>query len=346
MPRIRWSDAAFGLAFAIAFYFFLRILLPFLIPLVFSILVVALVSPLYEKIVAGLGGRKKLSSALASIGIMLAVIVPSVLVAFLLVEQAIALLSHLGESLASREAEAEGILAPLYETLDRLGLPGLLKSVATKVTSKLPSGVGPAVASLGRLVIGSFIVVIGMYYLFLDGPALFHQLMRLTPIDETYFREIASELWGVLRSLFLASFFTAIVQGLLGVAAFTLVRLPHAIAWAALMAFFSLILSLVPIVGTSLVWAPVSIWLFAQGRIAAGIFIAAWGLIVLSSVDAVVRPIVARAGGRLHPLLVLLTLFGGLGVFGPVGALLGPLVGALAAAFTRVWIRDIRPRLG
>src|SRR5690606_6763864 len=124
-----------------------------------------------------------------------------------------------------------------------------------------------------------------------------------------------------------------------------IVGLPEALAWAALMAFFSILFSLVPILGTGLVWVPVAVWLFVQGRWIAGLFILGWGLFVLGSVDNVIRPPITRATGSLHPLLVLLTVFGGLSFFGPIGAILGPLVGAVAAAFLRVWIRDVRPQL-
>lgn len=350
MKEIPWSDLAFALVLAVTTILFFIILLPFLPPLIFSMFLVILVFPIYERVVRWFGGRRRLASIAVSLAVVLAVIAPSVAVAYVLVERGILLFSQLSEALAKgplheRLGVLEPILGPLLEPLDEAGLPGALREMASRAAKALSSRLAPAVAAIGRLVIGAFIVILGLYYLLLDGRELVEEVVEITPIEREYSREIAEDLGAVLRSLFLASFFTAIVQGALGLGAFWLVSLPHALIWASLMAFFSLLFSLVPILGTSLVWVPVMLWLLLEGRIWAGIFILVFGLIVLGSVDLFVRPLVARATARLHPLIVLLTLFGGIGLFGPIGALLGPLVGALTVAFARVWSRDVRQTL-
>jgi predicted PurR-regulated permease PerM len=346
----RWSDLAFGLAFLLAFVAFLRVLLPFLGPLVLAILVVSLLSPLYERLANRLGGRRRIAAFIASLGVLLAVIAPSLLVGFLLLEQAVELAGRLVELLGEgtfpeRLGRLGGVVAPIYERLEALGIADALRAAAAQIGTLLSKQIGPALGALVDIGIGSFILVIGLYYLFQDGSALFEELVEITPMDPAYAREVGADLAAVLRSLFLATFFTALVQGVLGLVAFAIVGLPHALAWAALMAFFSILFSLIPILGTGLVWVPVAVWLFVQGRWIAGLFILGWGLLVLGSVDNVIRPLITRATGSLHPLLVLLTVFGGLAFFGPIGAILGPLVGAVAAAFVRVWIRDVRPQL-
>lgn len=346
----RWSDLAFGLAFILAFVAFLRVLLPFLGPLVLAIFVVSLLSPLYERLASGLGGRRRIAAAIASLGVLLAVIVPSVLVAFLLVAEAVELVGRLADLLGEgtfpqRLGRLSGLLSPVFQRMEALGIAEAIRSTAAQFGTLLSRQIGPALGALTEIGIGSFILVIGLYYLFQDGPALFEEIVEITPMDPAYAREVGADLAAVLRSLFLATFFTAIVQGALGLIAFAIVGLPEALAWAALMAFFSILFSLVPILGTGLVWVPVAVWLFVQGRWIAGLFILGWGLFVLGSVDNVIRPLITRATGSLHPLLVLLTVFGGLSFFGPIGAILGPLVGAVAAAFLRVWIRDVRPQL-
>lgn len=348
--RTKGSDLAFGLAFLLAFFAFLWVLYPFLGALVLAIVAVVLLDPLYTRVLALLRGRRRLASALTSMAVLLAVIVPSLLVAYLLAAQAVDLLAGLAENLGEgnfqqRMGRLGELLSPLFDRLRQLGIYETVQGALTGFGTLLTRQIGPAVGALTDLVIGAFIVVIGLYYLFQDGEELFEEIVTILPMKEAYAREIGGDLAAVLRSLVAATFVTGIIQGGLGLAAFSIVGLPKALSWAALMAFFSIIFSLIPILGTGLVWVPVAIWLFFQGRWLAGLFILAWGLFVLGSVDHVVRPIVARVGTTLHPLLVLVTIFGGIAFFGPIGAILGPLLGAVAAAFLRVWNRDVRPQL-
>lgn len=348
--RTKWSDWAFGLAFLLGFFAFFLVLYPFLGALVLAIVTVVLLEPVYEWMVRLLRGRRRLASALTSLAVLLAVILPSLLVAYLLLGQAVDLATTLVESLGEgnfqqRMGRLGELLSPLFERLQRLGIYDALRETLASLGTLFSKQIGPAVGIATEIVIGAFIIVIGLYYLFQDGAKLFEEIVFILPMKQAYAREIGGDLASVLRSLVAATFVTGIIQGALGLAAFAIVGLPKALAWAALMAFFSILFSLIPILGTGLVWVPVAIWLFFQGRWIAGIFILAWGLIVLGSVDNVVRPLLAKAGASLHPLLVLLTIFGGIAFFGPIGAILGPLMGSVAAAFVRVWIRDVRPQL-
>lgn len=348
--RTKWSDWAFGLAFLLAFLAFLLVLYPFLGALVLAILTVVLLNPLYLRIARWLRGRRRVASALTSLAVLLALMVPSVFVAYLLVGQAVDLIGELAERLGEGDFQQRlgrlgQILSPLFERLRQLGIYDALQETVAGIGTLLSRQIVPAVGVLADLIIGAFIVLIGLYYLFQDGAELFDEIVVVLPMKQAYAREIGADLATVLRSLVAATFVTALIQGGLGFAAFAIVGLPNALAWAGLMAFFSLVFSLVPILGTGLVWVPVAVWLFAQGRWIAGLFILLWGLLVLGSVDNVVRPVLARAGASLHPLLVLVTIFGGIAVLGPLGALLGPLMGAVAAAFVRVWVRDVRPQL-
>ncbi|MGA9521612.1 MAG: AI-2E family transporter, partial [Myxococcaceae bacterium] len=153
-------------------------------------------------------------------------------------------------------------------------------------------------------------------------------------------RSLLETIGAAIRAVFAASFITAVIQFGLGWAAFAIVGVPYALPLAAIMAFFSFVFSLVPVLGSGLVWVPVGVGLVIGGRPAAGIFILAWGLLVLGSVDNVVKPLYAKSALQLSPLLVFVTLFGGIAVLGPIGALIGPLVAALAAAFLRIWTTE------
>ncbi|MEA3246592.1 MAG: AI-2E family transporter, partial [Gemmatimonadota bacterium] len=94
------------------------------------------------------------------------------------------------------------------------------------------------------------------------------------------------------------------------------------------------VLSVIPMLGSGIVWAPAAVILMATGRVPAGIGLALWGLVVVSSVDNLLRPIFVGRDTRMHDLLVLLSTFGGLALFGVVGFIVGPIIAAL---FVTVW---------
>jgi len=93
--------------------------------------------------------------------------------------------------------------------------------------------------------------------------------------------------------------------------------------------------ALLPLVGTSLVWLPAAGALVLQGRVGAAVFLAIWGIAVVSSVDNFLRPLVISGRAQISTLPVFLGLLGGIGAFGPIGIVLGPVVVALALALFR-----------
>jgi predicted PurR-regulated permease PerM len=107
-----------------------------------------------------------------------------------------------------------------------------------------------------------------------------------------------------------------------------------------MMAFFSFVFSLVPVLGSGLVWGPAGLWLIFTGRLWAGVFIIAYGALVLGSVDNIIKPFLTKGSLRLPPALVFVSIFGGLAAFGAIGAIIGPLVAAAAGAFIRMWRVD------
>jgi predicted PurR-regulated permease PerM len=113
--------------------------------------------------------------------------------------------------------------------------------------------------------------------------------------------------------------------------AFALVRLPSPVVFGGLAA----LAALVPLAGSALVWAPGAGALAFHGRWGAAIFVALWGVIVISSADNIIRPLFISGRARITTLPVFLGLAGGLSAFGPIGIVLGPVIVALVLALLR-----------
>lgn len=343
----RWSDAAFAVAFVLTLWLFYRVVAPFVTPVLIGLFIVVLFGEANERLVRKLGFRRRLAAGVSTTVVLLAVLVPSAVIGYVLVVEGAQLLQRIGEFLGPGGLEGlfrgrvPARLEPLVDRLGALGLGARIAQAASAGATWLTAQVGQVVGATAAWAIDAFLTVVTIFYLFVDGPRLTVQAMRLSPLENRYEREFLREFRNVSYAMVYVNVVTALVQGLLGAVGFLIVGLPQPLVWAGMMAFFSF----VPLLGTGLVWVPAAAILALTGRPVAGLFLAGWGLLVIGSVDNVIRPLLAKGRMQLHPLLVFLTLFGGLAAFGPIGVLLGPLVGSIFTAMIRIWQRDFVPRL-
>ncbi len=172
-------------------------------------------------------------------------------------------------------------------------------------------------------VAGMLILVIAVYFFLLDGPKMIRTLMRLSPMDDNYERRLLMEFDRTSRAVVLASVLSALVQGLLAAIAFWFLGFHSVI----LLFLLTAIMALVPFLGAASVWVPCALWLGAvEQRWTAAIILAIYGATIVSSIDNVIKMYVLHGRSTLHPLFALLSVFGGVKVFGPIGVLIGPMV--------------------
>jgi predicted PurR-regulated permease PerM len=176
-----------------------------------------------------------------------------------------------------------------------------------------------------------------MYYVLVDWPRIERQLERLSPLNPRDTRELVTEFREVGRRAFVGTVATAIVQGVLAGVGFALTGVPQPVTWGALLA----ILSIIPAIGTLLVWVPAAIWLVTEGHVVSAVVLVAWSLvIVMATNDYFVRPRMVGRGGDAHPLLMLVALLGGISVFGVSGLVIGPVVVSLFVAAAHIYERE------
>jgi predicted PurR-regulated permease PerM len=341
--RARWSDATFLLAFGTTLFVLAWMSLTFLVPLVLALSTAVLLWRPYEWVAARLGGRRRITALLMSVAAFVIILAPLVLIIIRLVQELVPLMSQFAESFGTGRISAfltERIPESLQQTVDI----GELQEEFRQNLSEFATGLAAFAATLpafaANLSIDAFVAFIALYVYFVRGKKLVDAIVEATPMERRYTRKLLETMGAAIRTVFAASFITAVIQFGLGWAAFAIVGTPYALPLAAMMAFFSFVFALVPVLGSGLVWGPVGVGLIIGGRPAAGIFVLAWGLLVLGSVDNIIKPLYAKGALQLSPLLVFVTLFGGIAVIGPIGALLGPLVAALAAAFLRIWTTE------
>jgi predicted PurR-regulated permease PerM len=190
----------------------------------------------------------------------------------------------------------------------------------------LSQGAGLA-ANVVALAIDFFVMLFVLFYLVRDGRQLLASLTALTPLREDQDERIVSRIREMARSVFVGSFLTAVCQGVAGGVGLALVGIPG-LFWGTVMG----VVSLVPLVGTALVWVPAAGYLFLVGRWGSAVFLLVWCAVIVGSIDNFLRPFLMRGRSGLSPLFVFLAVMGGLEYFGLPGLLYGPLILTFAAA--------------
>ncbi len=176
---------------------------------------------------------------------------------------------------------------------------------------------------LGKIVVGLLVLVIAVYFFLIDGAAMIGTLMRLSPLDDHYERRLLLEFDRTSRAVVLASVLSAIVQGILGGLGYYVLGFESVV----LLFLATTLMSLVPFLGAASVWVPCVVWLgMVEQRWTAAIVLALYGALVISSIDNVIKVYVLHGRSQLHPLFALLSVLGGVKVFGPIGILVGPMV--------------------
>jgi predicted PurR-regulated permease PerM len=325
-----------------------RIVEPLWQPLLWAALLGSLLAPFNSRLASRLGGRPRLASAITTIGVVLLVLLPIVAIGGAVAAQASQLLGRIDTSTlraSSLDLTSIPLLArPLLwlETTAGVSLAQLEAWLVTSTKRLLEivasSGGTVFLGALGTIVSFTLMLFV-LFFVLRDGPKFAGVAVRLLPIEP----ELRSKLWrhliDVTRAVFVGIGLTALVQGMLLGIGFTIAGLPSPLVFGVLGALFAL----VPVVGTAVIWLPAVIWLLANGETGYGLFMAAWGVIVVGSVDNFLRPMLISGRVEVPTLAVFIGVMGGLSAFGFVGLFLGPIVLGLLVALFRFASETLTP---
>jgi len=319
----------------------------FLRPIAFAIILAVVFYPAHERLLRWNKQRVGSSALLSTLLLILVFAVPSFIIAVLAANEAFAAAHYLG-----RRSAEEGGFASLVMTLadrplrslghwvdlSRYDFRAMVSSNAQKVSLGL-IGFGAAVLSgFARFIVEALITFVVAFFLFRDGAQWAHRAGALLPLT----REQVARLYRNISDTILANVYgilsVGIVQGILTGVAMRIVGMPSSLLWGLAAGFASII----PIVGSSLIWVPVAIYLLATASLWKGVFLLIWGTVVVSTVDNIVRPWVVGGRVELHPLVLLFFIFGGVEVFGFLGLFLGPVVASLLAALFDILRQELK----
>jgi predicted PurR-regulated permease PerM len=292
-------------------------------------------------------GRRGLAAGAICGGIILALLAPiTALTAFLVTEA-----MHGVEFISNvvNQNGLEGLLRYVPESLrgHAQQLMQRLQSESASVWQTLQEHVssqGPVAAqtvggmlvATGTMALQITMMMIALYFLLVDGGRLVGWIERVSPLKRGQTTELLVEFRDVTKSVLTSTVLTAGVQSLVALVGYFIARVPAPLFFGAITFVFALI----PAIGGAAVCLVAAALLLATGHMGMAIFLAIWGVTVVGLSDNVVKPILAKRGMNMHGALVFFSLLGGLGVFGAIGLLLGPLILAFFLAVVRIYERD------
>ncbi len=337
---LRVMAAAFGLLAALLF-------VPFLKPITFAVVLAVAFEPLYERLLRLLGSSW-MAAVAATLLIVVLVLTPLAVVAVNVIQEAgavyQAMARHTQEQGGWAAWFAELIEQPVRWTAQKTGLaaPDVKAALLDQAQNavKLLGGWGAALlgnvtGTIGNALLAVFI----LFFLFLEGPKIREGIYAWSPLDE----EKTRVLLGSIRESILANVHgmaaVAITQGALTSIGFLIAGVGAPVFWGVTAAACSLI----PVIGTAIVWLPAALILLWQGMWGKAVFLVVWGVVVVGMSDNVVRPWVLSGRTGMSGLVVFFALMGGLQVFGAIGLFAGPVIVSTAAAVFRMLRNETEP---
>jgi len=304
--------------------------LPLWAPLVLAVWVAVMMRPLMLRIAKATGGRHRAAGALVVLLVM-TIFVPLAASVVSLSRGAI----DLGRSLLASSGAKSALIAIAAgdQPVTGSGTLAILESPARILALLQEHGAQAMVLVSGiagaatEAVVALFVFVYAVYVFMVDGPAMYEWFEKHAPLELEHTRRLVAAFIETGRGLFIGVGLTGLAQGLVATTTYFAIGVPRALV----LGLLTCLASLIPSVGTALVWIPIAIGLALAGKTVAAIIMAVVGVAVIGTVDNVLRPIFARFGKLDLSTFVLLTsIFGGLAFFGLWGFVLGPLFARLA----------------
>ncbi len=343
----RFEDGTFLVVVLIVTLLFGWLISSYFGAILWGLVAAILFEPATQRLAERMGGRKGLAAALVLLMILALIVMPALLLGSSLVQEA----ATLYDRIRSGQIDIPGMLSQLRNALpsgirrfiDRQGL-----SDFESVRRMLGSGVASGLQDIASraLVVGqgalSFLAALGVmlyltFFLLKDGRRYGNMVRTALPLRSDTRDRLIDHFVVVVRATMKGTVVVAVVQGVLGGVIFWLLGIEGALLWGTLMGF----LSLLPAVGTGIIWVPVAIYLLLTGAYVKGAIMIFCGVFIIGLVDNLLRPILVGRDTRMPDFVVLIATLSGLELFGLTGFIVGPVIAAL---FIAVWNMAIEQR--
>lgn len=344
MQEHRSVGIFFLILFLVVLYFVFRIFQPFLLPISLAAVLATLCYPVFDWTCQRLRNKRSWAALLTCVWVTASIIIPFVILLILLTGEVTEVYQQFQRRLESGDWQVfltlqdKPYIRPFAEwlrqnvDLGEIDLIGSLGAALQQVSLFFLRQSTAILSGLFRVTVDFLIMLVCMFFLFRDGNRLMEVLKTWIPLSENFNRVIFKKFQEVSSATVIGTLLTALAQGVAGGLLYWLIGIPNALLWGCLTALFSLL----PVVGTGIVWVPWAIFFFLTGSWIQGIILVVGGLLV-GMLDNVLKAILIEGRAEMHTLIVFLAIMGGIGYFGIVGMIFGPIIVALALTFLELY---------
>jgi predicted PurR-regulated permease PerM len=316
----------------------------FLADFVVAASIALLVTPVYRRLRRLLLGRSTVAALIVVALVTLLILVPVTLAVGMLAKQTVLAVEWSTNNLRGLgESSIYDTLVKRFPSLSSwLRIErALLSQMVTNVASRAAEGVNVLVQGIiARLTTAIFdlvIFVLMLFFLLRDGPLLRSRLARISPLSAEREGQILAHLERTVKGVLQAMIVVPIAQAVVAFFGFLLLGVPAPLLWSVFVFFAALI----PLLGSPLGWVPAVVYLYFYGEPGRWIGMLIYGLVVISAIDNIVKPLLLRETAQIHPMLGFLAILGGVLAFGPLGFLIGPVVLSLLLSAELIYRLDI-----
>lgn len=316
----------FWIIFAVTGTFAYLIFAPYLTSLFLGLVLAIVLQPVHIWFAHKFEGKTTLAALMTALLAVFAIIIPIFVMGSIMTQEVVNaynLLTQSGDgalvSMTNRVNEFFQHVLPAASI--RIDLPSLVGSFLQYVGSNLNA----FFFSIVGVLFSALLMLFALYYFLRDGDKLRHFVMEWSPLPERYDENILDKLAAAVSAVVKGSLVSAVAQGAGVGLGFALFGIQGGLLWGVVAVFAALI----PVVGTGLITVPAVLYLILNGKILFGVLLLAYSIVLVGNIDTFLRPYLMRKNLDIHPLIILLSVLGGLTVFGPVGFIAGPVVIAL-----------------
>lgn len=305
-----YTDYFFIGAFLVLAYLTFLLIKPFFSPIVLSLFLVYLFHPVHIRLKKRLN-NDLLSAAIITIGVMLITVIPLFILVNLLVKEAFIIYATVNiDSITAYLSQISNSQLAAY-------LPAMLEKAVAFVTNAITN----FIITVPEKVVGIFIVILGLFFGLKDGDRLIEKIELFMPVKRNYRERIIKRFRETMDAVVYGSILIGILEGVIATIGFYIFGVPTPLLWG----FVTAVFALLPFVGPMAVWLPLTLYLYFTGHQTSAIGLAVFSIILLTLLlENLLKHYVIARKGKIHPLISLLGVIGGIGLFGMTGIVLGP----------------------
>lgn len=305
---------------------------PFLNVIILALVLAILLNPIYERFLKLFGGRSKIAAGTVIILAIIFILVPLTLFSIQIFNQSKDVFFQLQSGRVDYVQQAiNTIEAPIRVHFPEFSLN--VNGYFQQVVGWISNNAANIISSTSNALLGLVLVFISLFFFLKDGKKFLNYIVKLSPLDDVCDIKIFHRIGTMISSVVRGVLFIAVVQAVLVGVGFYLFGVPNAALWGTV----TVVASVLPFIGTALVVFPGVAYLLLTGNLLGAIELAIWGTFLVGLIDNLLMPVMYGKSAKVHPLIILFSVLGGIYAFGPLGFLVGPMIVSFFIAVLEIY---------